>query len=75
MFIFGIIPHHQFEKSICHNDYIIKRYPPNVSSNILSEKIQGQHTCHMKCSDMVSQQCAFSNVLQEHNALRNTLSH
>ena len=70
MFIFGIIPHHQFEKSISHIGYIIKPYPPNLLPKVLSENIQGQHTCHMECRDMVSHQCAFSNVLQEHNTMR-----
>ena len=59
-----------FEKSRCHNGYITKSYPPNVLSNVLLKNIDRQHTCHMKCQDMVSLQCVFSSVLQEHNAVR-----
>ena len=71
MFIVGIILHYHFEKGICHNGFITKSYPPNVLSNVLLEKnIAGQHTCHMKCRDMISHQCVFSAVQQEHNAVR-----
>ena len=37
-FIFGIIPHYYFEKSIYHNGFITKYYPPNVLSNVLLKK-------------------------------------